>query len=154
VDVHKQTKGRKRHIAVDKLGMLLAIVAHSADIQDRDGGKLVVMRLRTVLPDILLLFADGGYAGKFVDWVAAFAGWAVSVVKRSDENKVPSEQGNAETKGFVVLKKRWIVERTFAWLTKFRRLVRDYAETIQSSEAWVRIAMIHIMARRLAPLRS
>ena len=103
------------------------------------------MQLRAAFPRLRVLFADGGYAGRFVEWVYRFAGYRVEVVKRCDE---------AKALGFTVLKKRWIVERTFAWLTKFRRLVRDYEETTQSSEAWVRIAMIHIMVRRLAPSRS
>lgn len=136
----KEVKGRKRHIAVDTLGLLLVVVVHCAGIQDRDGAKLLCKRLSGKFPRLGLLWADGGYAaGQLIAWVRAFAGWALQIVKRSDR-----------AKGFVVLPRRWVVERTFAWLIKFRRLSRDYEETTTSSEAWIRIAMIHIMVRRLA----
>lgn len=101
------------------------------------------MRLRGLFPRLCHLWADGAYGGKLIEWVAAFAGWALEVVKRADEQK--------EVKGFVLLPRRWVVERTFGWLVKFRLLVRDYEETAQSSEAWVRLAMINVMVRRLAP---
>jgi putative transposase len=132
-------KGRKRHIAVDTLGLLLAVVAHCAGIQDRDGAKLVFAQLKGAFPRLQLIWADGGYAGALVAWVAAFAGWLLEIVKRRDD-----------AKGFEVLPKRWIVERTLAWLSRYRRLAKDYEETCASSETWVRIAMIHLMARRLA----
>jgi putative transposase len=118
--------------------MLLAVVVHCAGIQDRDGAKLVFMQLRGVYPRLRLIWADGGYAGHVVTWVAAFAGWVLEIVKRSDD-----------LQGFVVLPHRWIVERTFGWLSKYRRLAKDYEETSPSSEAWIRLAMIHLMARRL-----
>ena len=146
-DAGKKVKGRKRHIAaeatfggrVDTLGLLLAVVVHSAGIQDRDGARLVCLRLRGKFTRLRLIWADGGYSGQFIGWVAAFAGWTLQIVKRCDK-----------AKGFVVLPRRWVVERTFAWLMKFRRLSRDYEETTTSSEAWIQIAMIHIMVRRLA----
>jgi putative transposase len=103
------------------------------------------MRLRGLFPRLRLLWADSAYGGKLIEWVAAFAGWVLEIVRRTDEQK--------EVKGFVLLPRRWVVERTFGWLVKFRRLVRDYEETTQSSEAWVRLAMINIMVRRLAPSR-
>jgi putative transposase len=115
------------------------VVVHGAGIQDRDGAKLVIEILRGVSPRLRLIWADGGYAGQLVAWVAALTGWVLEIVKRSDD-----------LQGFVVLPHRWIVERTFAWLTKYRRLTRDYEETTRSSEAWVRLAMIHLMSRRLA----
>jgi len=124
---------------VDTLGLLLTVVVHSAGIQDRDGAKLVLQRLQGAFPRLQLIWADGGYAGQLIAWVAAFGGWVLEIVKRSDD-----------VKGFVVLPRRWVVERTFGWLMKFRRLSKDYEETTQSSEAWIRLAMIHIMARRLA----
>jgi putative transposase len=125
------------------LGLLLAAVVHCAGIQDRDGAKLVCEKLKGRFPRLSLIWADGGYAGALIAWMMAFAGWTLSIVKRSDDLK--------DVKGFVLLPRRWVVERTFAWLCKFRRLSKDYEETTKSSEAWIHIAMIHIMARRLAP---
>jgi putative transposase len=132
-------KGRKRHIAVDTLGLLLVVVVHSAGIQDRDGAKGVFAQLKPAFPRLERIFADGGYAGALVAWVAAFAGWVLEIVQRA-----------AAAQGFVVLRKRWIVERTFAWLSRYRRLAKDYEETAESSETWIRIAMIQLMTRRLA----
>ena len=100
------------------------------------------MKLRGLFPRLYLIWADGAYSGKLIAWVAAFAGWVLEIVKRRDDQK--------DLKGFVLLPRRWVVERTFAWLYKFRRLSKDYEETPQSSEAWIRLAMINIMARRLA----
>jgi len=114
------------------------VVVHDAGLQDRDGAKLVLQRLRGAFPRLRLIWADGGYAGQLVAWVAALAGWILEIVKRS-----PAAQG------FVVQPHRWIVERTFGWLSKYRRLAKDYEETSKSSEAWIRLAMIHLMARRL-----
>jgi putative transposase len=124
---------------VDTLGLVLAVVVHAANIQDRDGAKLVLAKLVGTFPRLQLLWADGGYAGKLVDWVQEHCGWVLAIVKRSDE-----------ATGFQVLPKRWIVERTFAWLGRYRRLSKDYEATTESSEAWVTIAMIHLMVRRLA----
>lgn len=121
------------------MGLLLAIVVHGAGIQDRDGAKLVFMRLLGVFPRLRLIWADGGYAGELIAWVAAFANWVLEIVKRSDN-----------VRGFTVLPRRWVIERTFGWLVKFRRLSKDYEETASSSETWIRLAMINIMARRLA----
>jgi putative transposase len=125
---------------VDTLGLILVVVVHCAGIQDRDGAKLVFERLRGVAPRLRLIWADAGYAGQLVAWVMSFAGWVLEIVKRSDG-----------AQGFELLPHRWIVERTFGWLSKYRRLARDYEETAASSEAWIRIAMIHLMVHRLAP---
>ena len=114
------------------------MVVHGAGIQDRDGAKQVLAKLHGAFPRLRLIWADGGYAGQLVAWVAAFGGWVLEIVKRS-----------ADTEGFEVQPHRWIVERTFGWLSKYRRLAKDYEETSQSSEAWIRLAMIHLMARRL-----
>jgi len=119
---------------------LLAVVVHCAGIQDRDGAKLVCMKLLGRFPRLRLIWADGGYAGQLIEWVAAFGNWVLEIVKRSEHSH-----------GFVVLPHRWIVERTFAWLLKFRRLSKDYEETAKSSEAWILLAMVNIMIRRLAP---
>jgi putative transposase len=125
---------------VDTRGLILVVVVHGAGLQDRDGAKWVFATLRGVSPRLCLIWADGGDAGPWVAWVKAYAGWVLEIVKRSDD-----------AQGFELLPHRWIVERTFGWLSRYRRLTRDYEETSQSSEAWIRLAMIHLMARRLAP---
>ena len=118
--------------------MILAVVVHCAGVQDRDGAKLVLEKLRGAFPRLRLIWADSAYAGQLIAWVAAFAGWVLQIVTRSDD-----------AQGFVVQPHRWIVERTFGWLSKYRRLAKDYEETCKSSEAWIRLAMIHLMVRRL-----
>lgn len=124
---------------VDTLGLVLAVVVHAASIQDRDGAKLVIALLKDRFPRLKLIWADGGYAGQLIKWVASFGNWVLEIVKRSDDQK-----------GFVVLPRRWVVERTFAWLSRYRRLSKDYEFLPESSEAMIYIAMIHIMVRRLA----
>lgn len=114
-------------------------MVHSAAIQDRDGAKLVLGRLAGRFPRLLLIWADGGYAGKLVDWVKDLCHWTLQIVRRSDD-----------VVGFVVLPRRWVVERTFAWLGRYRRMSKDYEELPQSSECMVLIAMINLMSRRLA----
>lgn len=125
---------------MDTLGLIWVVVVHCAGIQDRDGAQLVFEQLRGVAPRLRLIWADAGYAGQLVAWVATFADWVLEIVKRSDG-----------AQGFELLPHRWIVERTFGWLSKYRRLARDYEETTASSEAWIRVAMIHLMVHRLAP---
>ena len=126
------------------MGLLLAVVVHCAGIQDRDGAKLVFMKMVGTFPRLKLFWADGGYSGQLIEWVAALTksigGWLLEIVKRSDAQQ-----------GFVVLPRRWVVECTFAWLSKYRRLSKDYEENTASSEAWIQVAMVHIMVRRLAP---
>ena len=124
---------------VDTVGLIVALVVHPANIQDRDGGKLLLHKLGTRFRRLQLIFADGGYAGRFVDWTRGWTGRFVEIVKR------PTLQR------FVVLPKRWIVERTFAWLGKYRRLSKDYETLTQSSEAMIVIAMINLMVHRLSP---
>ena len=109
--------GRKRHIIVDTIGLLLAVVVHPADIQDRDGAKLVINKLLGRFPRLRLIWADAGYAGQLVDWVMSVSGWALEIVRRPRD----SHQ-------FEVLPRRWVVERTFAWLGRCRRLSKDYEE--------------------------
>ncbi len=120
--------------------MILAVVVHAANIQDRDGAKMVFARLRGHFPRLRLIWADGGYRGKLVEWVKGFGDWTLQIVKR-----------NAEVKGFAVLPRRWVVERTFGWLGRYRRLSKDYEELPESSEAMILIAMIALMSRRLDP---
>ncbi len=132
--------GRKRHIVVDTIGLLLAVVVHPADIQDRDGAKLVLSKLIGRFPRLKVIWADAGYAGQLVDWALIMAGWLLEIVKRPKDSH-----------RFEVVPRRWVVERTLAWLGRCRRLSKDYEELPQSSEAWVYIAMIHLMLRRLRP---
>lgn len=118
--------------------MLLGVVVHAADIQDRDGAKLLLSYLEGWLPRLRLIWADGGYAGKLIAWVQQTYGWLVEVVKRTDHEP-----------GFEVLPKRWLVERTFGWLGRYRRLSKDYEVLEEVSEAFVYVASIHLMLRRL-----
>ena len=113
---------------------------HAGSIQDRTGAKAVFVRLLESFPRLRLIWADGGYRGKLVDWVGNFCGWTLEIVKRSDDMN----------KGFKLLPKRWIVERTFGWLNFSRRLSKDYEHNHQSSETMIYIAMIQLMTKRLA----
>ena len=131
--------GRKRHLVVDTLGLLLAVAVHAADIQDRDVAKLVLLRLAGRFPRLRLIWADGGYAGQLLGWTLATLGITLEIVAK------PADQ-----RCFAVLPKRWIVERTFAWLGRNRRLSKDYEALSETSETWIRIAMIHLMLKRLA----
>jgi putative transposase len=116
------------------------MVVHAASVQDRDGAKLVLEKVKGKLPRLQLIWADGGYAGQLIEWVKSACGWVLEIIKRSDD-----------AKGFEVLPKRWIVERTFGWFGWYRRLSKDYEERIDSSEALIRICMIHRMLRQLKP---
>ncbi len=122
------------------MGLLLAVVVHPANIQDRDGAKLVIDKLTGRFPRMRLVWADAGYAGKLIEWVWALTGWALEIVKRPRDSH-----------HFQVLPRRWVVERTFAWLSRCRRLSKDYEALTETTEAWIHIAMIHLMLRRLAP---
>lgn len=138
-DAGKKVKGHKRHILVDTLGLLLIVVVHAACIQDRDGAKLVLERAKGKFPRLALIWADGAYGGKLVEWVKTICSWVLEIVKRTDD-----------VKGFKVLPRRWVVERTFGWLNRYRRLAKDYERTPESSETMVQIAMIRVMLTRLA----
>lgn len=138
-DAGKKINGIKRHVAVDTLGLLLAVMVTGAGVQDRDGACGLLSLLRERLSTIRLVWADGGYSGRLVTWAAKALGLSVTIVKRSDD-----------TKGFAVLPRRWVVERTLAWLTRNRRLVRDYERRTDTHEAMTTIAMIALMSRRLA----
>lgn len=141
-DAGKRIKGRKRHILVDTLGMVLKVVVHPADVQDRDGAKLVLQKLPQVADNLEVIWADGGYAGKLVNWVGDLREdkkLRLDIVKRSDD-----------LHSFKVLPWRWVVERTFGWLSTNRRLVRDYETLVSSSEAFVYVAMIRLISARFA----
>ena len=139
-DAGKKIKGRKRHIMTDTLGCLLFIIIHGADIQDRDGAPDLIKAIRNRFPWLRHIFADGGYAGdKLKDALRAHGKWTVEIIKRSDK-----------ARGFEVLPRRWVVERTFAWLGRCRRLAKDWERSIESATAWAFIPSIRIMTRRLA----
>jgi putative transposase len=144
-DAHKKVNGRKRHIVVDTLGLVMAAAVHAADIQDRDGAKPVLKKLLGRFPRLKKILADGIYNGGIGEWAKELGGWIWELVVR-DPNE--SEE---EKKKFKVLKWRWIVERTFAWLGRNRRMSKDYERTEESSEAWIYLGMIHLMLRRLDP---
>jgi putative transposase len=122
------------------MGMILAVVVHAANIQDRDGAQVALSKLVGLYPRLKLIWADGGYAGKLIEWTKALGGWVLEIVKRSDD-----------LAGFVVLPKRWIVERTFGWIGRYRRMSKDYEMLPASSEAMILIVMINVMIHRLAP---
>ena len=121
------------------MGLLLAVVVHPANIQDRDGAKLVIDKLRGRFPRMRLVWADAGYAGKLIEWVWALTGWALEIVKRPRDSH-----------HFQVLPRRWVVERTFAWLSRCRRLSKDYEALSETTEAWIYSAMTRLMLKRLA----
>jgi putative transposase len=138
-DPGKKVLGRKQHILVDTLGLLLSVTVHPANIQDRDGVELVLdEKTRALLPFIVKIFVDAGYQGARAALAAAGTGsWIIEIVKRSEMHKL------------VVLPKRWIVERTLAWISRNRRLMRDYERYARTVAAFVRLAMIKLMLRRL-----
>ncbi|MBC7505992.1 MAG: IS5 family transposase [Sandarakinorhabdus sp.] len=139
-DAGKKTKGRKRHILTDTEGNLVHAVVHTADIQDRDGAPLVLAGVITRFPWLRHVFADGGYAGeKLRDALKPMGAWNIEIIKRSDT-----------AKGFELLPRRWVVERTIAWLNRNRRLAKDFEQTIASATAWLFIASIQLFIRRAA----
>ena len=139
-DAGKKIKGRKRHIVVDTLGLMFGLVVHTADIQDRDGAPIALASIRALCPWLRHIFADGGYAGpKLRGALDRIGEWTIEIVKRSDANG-----------GFKVLPRRWVVERTFAWLGRCRRLAKDWEKSIASSEAWINVAHIRLTTRRIA----
>ena len=137
-DGGKKINGRKRHILVDTLGLLLVVAVSAACVQDRDGAKLIFHRMGGICKKLRLVWVDGGYRGGLLEWVSQHLRLALKVVLRSDKQK-----------GFVLLPRRWVVERTFGWLNQYRRLSKDYEVLPSSSEAFIYIAMTRIMLRRL-----
>lgn len=139
-DAGKKIKGRKRHIVTDTEGNLVGLVIHEADVQDRDGAFLVLRSIRHLYPWLRHVFADGGYAGeKLRDALRRIGEWSVEIVKRADD-----------ACGFVVVRRRWVVERTFAWLGRCRRLAKDFEASIDSAVAWVLVANVRLLTRKLA----
>ncbi len=139
-DAHKDVKGRKRHLLVDTLGLPLSIYVTSADVQDRVGARCLLAGLKPFVPRLKKIWADGAYTGeKLADWCKEQGGWELEIVERS-----------ADTEGFAILPHRWIVERTFGWLMRNRRLSKDYERMVQSSEGFMEVAMIRLILKRLA----
>ncbi len=139
-DAGKKVNGRKRHAVVDTIGLLFGVVVHEADIQDRDGAPTVLASIRRACPWLRHVFADGGYAGpKLRGALARIDEWTIQIVRRSDT-----------AKGFEVLPRRWVVERTFAWLGRCRRLAKDREKSLASAEAWINISHIRLTTPRLA----
>lgn len=139
-DAGKKVKGRKRHILTDTSGLLVGAIVHAADVQDRDGAPQLVQSIHAAFPQLRHLFADSAYAGaKLRAALAPLGGWTIEIVKRA-----------AAAQGFVLLPRRWVVERTLAWLNRNRRLAKDFEATIASAETWLWIASVKLMVRRLA----
>lgn len=139
-DAGKRVKGRKRHIITDTNGFLVHATIHSADIQDRDGALMVLKDIRYSFPWLRHVFADGGYAGdKLKQALAQIGNWTIEIIKRSDR-----------AQGFVILPRRWVVERTFAWINRNRRLAKDFEQTIASATAWLFMASVQMLTRRIA----
>jgi transposase len=139
-DAGKKINGRKRHIVVDTIGLLLVVIVSAASLQDRDGGRGILKLLKSALPGVRHIFADGGYQGQLI-----------AVAKRAWEIVVEVVKKPAGQLGFAVLPRRWVVERTFSWLLRWRRLVRDYERLPETHEAFVKWAMVGLMLNRLAP---
>ena len=138
-DAGKRVKGRKRHILVDTLGLLLAVVVTAASVSDAAGAKVLLAHLKGPCKKLRRIWVDGAYRGHLLEWVVLHCRFLLQPVLRCDNQK-----------GFVVLPRRWVVERTFAWITQCRRLGKDYEILPESSQALIYSAMIRLMIRRLA----
>jgi putative transposase len=153
-DGGKQIKGRKRHILVDTEGLLLKAKVHSARIFDRDGIKMLLEDAKELFPRMSHLWLDAGYNGreKGADWVEKVLGWSAEIVKRPSRWVWVPEgvEPPPYPKGFIVLPRRWVVERSFAWTGQNRRLSKDYERVPETGEAFMYAAMMRLMVRRLA----
>jgi putative transposase len=142
-DSSKQVKGRQRHILVDTLGLMIVVAVTAANLPEREGAKLILAlghQMKNKFSRLVKIWVDGGYRGEgFMRWVMDVYGWILEVVLRSDK-----------AKGFEILPRRWVVERTFGWFNWCRRLSKDYEVLPATSEAMIQVAMIRIMLRRLA----
>ena len=139
-DAGKKIKGRKRHIVTDTEGSLLAAQVHAANIQDRDGAVPLLEHIGMLFPNLRHIFADSGYRGKkLAAALAEFGSWAIEIITRSEPPRT-----------FTVQRRRWVIERTLAWLNRCRRLSKDFEKTIASAEAWLLLASIRVLSRRLA----
>jgi putative transposase len=167
-DGGKKVNGRKRHLLVDTLGLLLKVVVHPANLQDRDGARLVLEGMHARFSRLAHLWADSAYGGPLATWITETLGWSVTIVQHpprsyrqevifhedpSDRNKgwfekVPTQPPPTGFRG--VLPRRWVVERSFAWIGRNRRMSKDYEYQLTTSEAWVYLSMIRVMLKRLA----
>ncbi len=125
------------------MGLIITVIVSSASVQDRDGAKLVLEKIKDGWKRLRLIWADGAYAGELIDWVKDKCGWKLEI-----------QRGPKAAKGFIIRPWLWIVERTFAWLGRYRRLSKDYEYLTETSEAMIYIAMIHLMVRRLAWIQN
>ena len=151
-DGAKKVSGRKRHLLVDTIGLVLKVHVHPANVADRDGGQQLLGALADQFPHLAKLWADAGYQGRFVTWVTETLGWSVEIVRKPPRWvwwPADSEPPPLPT-GFQVLPRRWVVERTFAWLGRYRRLSKDYEVLPETEEAWIYLAMSRLMVARLA----
>ncbi len=152
-DGAKQLSGRKRHLLVDTLGLVLKVIVHPVGLQDREGAQWLLLNLKTWLPRLELIWADSAYLGPLQTWVWKTFGWRLEIVQqpggrggwRKEEQEPPTR-----TPGFQVLPRRWVVERSFAWIGRNRRMSKDYEFLPATSEAWVYLSMVRVMLKRLA----
>jgi putative transposase len=142
-DAGKKINGRKRHVVVDTMGLMLGVAVHPANIQDRDGAKLVMGKVLKEHPSLELIWADGGYRGTLIEWVDENFDMVLEIVKRNDD-----------VKGFEVLPRRWVVERTLAWIGRNRRLSKDYERFSNTEESWIYLGMISLMLNRLKHIKE
>jgi putative transposase len=154
-DGGKKVNGRKRHLLVDTLGLLLKVVVHSAHLQDRDGARLVLAGLEQRFPRLQHLWADQAYTGKLLEWIEQELGWSVEVVERSPRRGfivTPDHQFQRVVlpARFEPLPRRWVVERSFAWIGRNRRLSKEYEFLPATSETWIYLSMVRVMLKRLA----
>lgn len=167
-DGGKKVNGRKRHILVDTLGLLLKVVIHPANLQDREGAKLVLEGMPKHFPRLAHLWADSAYGGPLMTWITETLGWSVTIVRHppppSLQHEIIYEDPSDWRKGWVekirtlpppkgfrgVLPRRWVVERSFAWIGRNRRMSKDYEYQLTTSEAWIYLSMIRLMLKRLA----
>jgi Transposase and inactivated derivatives len=138
IDGGKKTKGRKRHIVVDTMGLLMSVVVHAANIHDSKAAPLVLSDLKFRFPRLSKIIADGGYRGELIEDTKKTLGWVMEVVLRKDDSPK-----------FQVIPKRWVVERTFAWLESYRRLSKDFEYLTETSKAMIQLAMIKLMLNRM-----